>query len=105
MQILNKEEFKTLMKKHPDGGIVFCDYKPDCYIGGLEVTDGDFGATQVLPWHGEVFDYDWSIGEYCNEDLFAVFDHEDILLMIQTLTKGLKLDLKDEGRMYHEWCL
>lgn len=103
MKIVNKRQMQELIEQHPDGGIVFCDYEPDAYVGTLEVTDGDFGATQILPWHGEAFDYDWNILEYADNDLFAVFDHEDILLMIQTLTKGLSLDLRDDAHYSKEY--
>lgn len=34
------------------------------------------------------------IAEYKESDIFAVYDHEDILQMIQTLTRGLKTNLK-----------
>ena len=50
------------------GGIVFTEYTSDIY--------------------------DWNIKEYSNDDLFAIFDNMDILQMIQTLTKGLKINLK-----------
>lgn len=46
--------------------------------------------------HGEIFDYDWNIEECDDKDLLVVFDNNDILQMIQTLTKGLKIDLKEE---------
>ena len=39
-------------------------------------------------------DFDWNIGEYRDTDLFAVFDNNDILQMIQTLTSGLKISCK-----------
>ena len=97
MRIVTKAQMEQLMLEHPDGGIVFADYHPDV-IDDIQVTDGNFGATTVVPYHGEVFDYDWNIREYRDSDLFAVFDHSDILQMIQTLTKGLTIELKDEGR-------
>lgn len=58
------------------------------------VTDGDFGAKCIIPQDGEVFDFDWNIGEYRDTDLFAVFNNNDILQMIQTLTSGLKISCK-----------
>lgn len=77
------------------GGIVFTEYTSDIYKSELMVTDGNFGATCVVPDpDGEVFDFDWNIKEYSNDDLFAIFDNMDILQMIQTLTKGLKINLK-----------
>lgn len=96
MKILTKKQFEDLMDDYPDGGIVFAEYTSDIYKSELMVTDGNFGATCVVPdpVNGEVFDFDWNIEEYSNDDLFVIFDNMDILQMIQTLTKGLKINLK-----------
>ena len=94
MKIFKKREFESLMEDFPDGGIVFAEYEPDILKSPLMVTDGDFGAREVVPHNGEVFDFDWNIDEYRDGDLFAVFDNNDILQMIQTLTSGIKVDLK-----------
>ena len=92
MKIINAIQMRSMMEDFPDGGIVFADYEPDV-INQLLVTDGDFGATQVVPWHGEVFDFDWNIVEYRDDELFMVFDNNDVLQMIQTLTRGLQIPL------------
>lgn len=81
------------MEEYPDGGIVFAEYRPNVYASDLMVTDGDFGATCVVPYDGEVFDFDWNIKECSDNELFAVFDNNDVLQMIQTLTGGLKIEL------------
>lgn len=78
------------MKKYPDGGIVFTE-KP--YEFDVLVTDGNFGATSIVPRNGEVFSFNWDIDEYKNDATFCVFENEDILQIIQTLTSGLKLKL------------
>ena len=93
MKILSKKQMKALMEDYPDGGIVFAEYIPDVLKSELMVTDGDFGARQVIPYHGEVFDFDWNIDEYGSDSMFAVFDNEDVLQMIQTLTSGLQIYL------------
>lgn len=49
----------------------------------------------MIPWHGEIFDFDWNINEYREKDLFMIFENEDVLQMIQTITRGLKIKLKD----------
>lgn len=95
MKILNKIQLEALMEEFIDGGIVFAEYSPDVLTSELMVTDGKFGATCVIPNHGEVFSFDWNIGEYNETDLFAVFDNNDVLQIIQTLTRGLKIDLLD----------
>lgn len=93
MDILTKKQMKSLMEEFPDGGIVFAEYIPDVLESELMVTDGNFGARCVIPYQGEVFDFDWNIEEYRDNDLFAVFDNNDVLQMIQTLTSGLKIEL------------
>ena len=95
MKIMNANEFKKLMEEYADGGIVFAEYSPDIIKSEIMVTDGDFGATCLVPYHGEVFDFDWNIEEYQDKELFIIFDNNDILQMIQTLTIGLKIELKD----------
>lgn len=91
MILLSKNKFKELMKEHPDGGIVFMESE---MLSDVLVTDGNFGARDIIPRNGEVFDFDWNIEEYTDRDVFYILEHEDILQIIQTLTSGLKLDLK-----------
>ena len=93
MDILTKKQMESLIEEFPDGGIVFAECVSDVFKSELMVTDGDFGARQVIPYEGEVFDFDWNIKEYRDGDLFAVFDNNDVLQMIQTLTSGLKIEL------------
>lgn len=94
MEIITKKQMKNLMRNFPDGGIVFAEYTPSVLKSEIMVTDGDFGARCVIPFEGEVFDFDWNIGEYTEDALFAVFDNNDVLQMIQTLTSGLNIDLE-----------
>lgn len=94
MRILSKIQMEKLMEEFPDGGIVFAEYKPDVLMSELMVTDGDFGAREVIPHNGEVFDFDWNIKECRNDAQFAVYDNNDVLQMIQTLTSGLHIKLK-----------
>lgn len=99
MKIINAIE----MRKMPRG-TVFCEYTPDMILSQLMVVDdgpndtyGAFGATNVIPWHGEIWDWDCSSSaDYRDDDLFMVFDNNDILQMIQTLTKCLNIELKEE---------
>ena len=96
MRIITKYAFERLMEEYPDGGIVFAEYEPNVRTSDLMVTNGDFGATNVVPMDGEVFDWDWNIGEYRDDDLFVVFDNDDVLQMVKTLVSGLKIDLRWE---------
>lgn len=83
MKILSKKEFKELMKKYPNGGIVFSDTE----VGEIHITDGDFGATtlSVDSIDEELFDYDWNIEEYSDHELFYVYERKDILLVLEKL--------------------
>lgn len=92
MMRLTKQQFKELMKEFPNGGIPFLD--GDSGGGSVLVTDGDFGATCLVPTaDGEVFDFDWNIEEYSDDKEFYILDYADILQIIQTLTKGLRIQL------------
>lgn len=85
MKILTAKQFKELLQDNPDKRYAFVEYVPDCINSELQVTDGTFGATNVIPWHCEVFDWDFNIEEYKGEELFMVFDNNDVSQMIQTL--------------------
>ena len=93
MKIITKAQMVALMAEFPDGGIVFADYSPHVRTSELMVTDGDFGAREVIPQDGEVFDFDWNIGGYHADDTFVVYDNNDVLQMIKTLTSGLHIEL------------
>lgn len=89
MTRLTKQQFKELMKEFPNGGIPFLDGD-----NSVLVTDGNFGATCLAPTvDGEVFDFDWNIEEHSDDDEFYVLDYSDVLQIIQTLTKGLRIQL------------
>lgn len=90
MKKLTKQQFKEVMKEFPNGGIPFLDGD-----NRVLVTDGNFGATFLVPTEdGEVFDFDWNIEEHSDDDEFCVLDYSDILQIIQTLTKGLRICLR-----------
>ena len=91
MKILNKIQFYELMRdNYPDGGIVFEEYD---YPSELMVTTGMFGAKNITPIDGEVYEFDFNIGECSADDRFMVYDNNDVLQMIQNLTSGLRVDL------------
>ena len=79
------------------GGTLFAEYKPDISFLDLMVKDtNEFGATKVVPIDGEVFDYDWSLNEYKDDDIFVVFEEREILVMIKTLLNSVKLIDNDD---------
>lgn len=99
MRILNVKQFKELLEENPVNRYAFIEYKPDIMVGELMVSDeGAFGATCVIPWHGEVFDFDFNIEEYGDDDnYFMVFDNNDIAQMIQTLSTAFNnIELADD---------
>lgn len=94
MKILNKLEFRKLMRdRYPDSGIVFAECYSPINMSDLMVTMGMFGAKNIAPIDGEVYEFDFDINQYHDDDRFAVYDNNDILQMIQNLTSGLRVDL------------
>lgn len=93
MKILNKEEMISHCKKHPNGGVAFCEHDGiDNYASDLMITlCEDFGATDLLPSAetGETYAWDWSLREAKDDDCFAVFDRKDILMMMARLLRAL----------------
>ena len=57
------------------------------------MMDEDYTNKFSIDIHDEVFDFDWNIEECGSDSMFAVFDNEDVLQMIQTLTSGLQIYL------------
>ena len=96
MKIVNKTEFEELMKEYPNGGIVFAEHKWNAYALDLMVTSGEFGARCVVPSDDGIYSFDWNIKEYKDNELFVVYDNNDILQMIQTLVSGLKLGIEED---------
>lgn len=94
MKKINKIEFQKLIKDNPKGGIVFSEYDIGLVTSDIMVTDGEHGATNVLPVYGTISDWDWSINEYDEDDMFVIFDNNDILQMIQSLVSKLNIELE-----------
>lgn len=93
MKILNVSQMKNLVHSHPNGGVVF--KANDCDV--LRVTNGLTGATHVIPFDGEVWVDDFNIENFregSNGIDFYAYDDADVLQVIQTLTKNLKVPLK-----------
>ena len=68
----------------------------------VTVDGSGLGATLVVPWKGEVYCWDWAVdADYEDKDLFAVFDDEDVLQMIHTLThRGEDVKLNYDNRFF-----
>ena len=112
MKIVNLETFR----KMPDG-TVFCKYSP-CSFGDSEMFGGDCGgidfiSAELTGWvesegsddmydilvkaqeTGESFKLDTECygrdGLYENDQLFAIYETEDVVQLIETLRKALPL--------------
>jgi hypothetical protein len=94
MKIINKTEMEELPR-----GTVFAKYYPNM---GLELhqieikDDYEFGATTLMPDEdGEIFDYDWNINDYNDNDKFIIFEEKEILQMIKLLMRGILPNIGD----------
>lgn len=92
MNIIKAKNFKYYPK-----GTVFAEYTPNVLASDIMVKDDFvFGATTLVPIDGEVFDFDWNLNEYKDDDLFIVFEEREIMMMIKTLLRGISLIEGDE---------
>ena len=96
MVILNKTEFKKLIAENPTKKFLFFEWEPEVFISDFHVTDGNpkypgFGATTLSGETSEdfIFDYDWSIDEYADNDQFAVLENKEILEIINLFKECL----------------
>lgn len=93
MKYVTKKQLQDLIDTSIDAKIVFAEYTPNIITSDIMLAEKDFGATDISPIDGEVFCWDWNIGEYHDKDMFVVFETLDILQMIRTLIRGLPEDL------------
>lgn len=87
MKELSKKELHDILKAHPEGGVVFVP--PDDHVVHISY-DKDFGATCLeIDEDGEPYCYDWSIHEYKDDELFKLYEEEDIFELIKVLVFSL----------------
>jgi len=92
MDIIKAKDFKNYPK-----GTIFAEYTPHVLASDIMIKDDFcFGATTLVPIDGEVFDFDWNLNEYKDDDLFIVFEEREIMMMIKTLLRGISLIEGDE---------
>ena len=96
MVILNKRQFKKLITENPTKRFLFLEWTPEVFISDFHITDGNpkypgFGATTLSGRNSEdfIFDYDWSIDEYTDDDRFAVLEDKEILEIINLFKECL----------------
>ena len=72
MRIVNKKEMRDLPR-----GTVFADYYPNkgLELHQIEIKDDyEFGSTTLMPDDdGGIFDYDWNINEYSEDEQFIIY--------------------------------
>lgn len=95
MKILNKQEFKELIDKNPAAKFIFFEYTPCTFTSELHILDGNykypyFGAT-TLSAQEFIFDYDWYLDEYTDDDQFAVLEKNDIVQLQELLDRATGL--------------
>lgn len=97
MKILNKLEFKKLLNDNPTKKFVFLEWTPRIHLSDFHISSGypkipDFGAT-TFNCNDEddmIFDYDWSINEYEDDDQFAVLEEDEIKEIINLFSEVIK---------------
>lgn len=97
MELIYKQEFKKLLNDNPTKKFVFTEWAPNINISDFHISSGnpkmpDFGATTfcIDPDDDFIFDYDWSINEYKEYDLFVVLSDDEIKQMINLFSEVVK---------------
>ena len=103
MKILNKLEFKKLLIENPTQKYVFLEWVPNVNISDFHISSGDpkmpyFGATTFSadPYDDMIFDYDWSINEYTDDEMFAVLSDDEVKEIVNLFSEVIK-ENKDES--------
>lgn len=99
MKVLTVKQLKELLKNNPDNHYAIAEYSENRTLTDeLMVTDGIFGATDIIPYDGDSFCWDFNINEYPDDDktLFILFNNNDIAHMIKILASAFNdLDLTE----------
>lgn len=97
MKILNKLEFKKLLNNNPTKKFVFFEWTPRINLSDFHISSGnpkfpDFEATVLNCSDADdiIFDYDWSINEYADDELFAVLSDDEIKEIINLFSEVVK---------------
>lgn len=105
MKILKKNEFKRLLENKPKKRFIFMEFnKNDTEVRDIHFSNGGhdgwpeptFGATSLIRnteldscINGMIWDYDWNIGEYSDDDQFVVFSQEEVRILKQLVDESL----------------
>lgn len=97
MEILNKLEFKKLLNNNPNKKFIFLEWTPSVHLSDFHISSGDpkmpyFGATTFNdnPDDDLIFEYDWSIDEYKDDNLFAVLSDDEVKEIINLFSEVVK---------------
>lgn len=105
MKLLKRDEFKKLLEDNPKKRFIFMEFnKNDTEIRDIHFSNGGhdgwpeptFGATSLirntdLDSYNEsmIWDYDWNIDEYSDDDQFVVFSQEDVQTLKQLVDESM----------------
>lgn len=105
MIILKKNEFKKLLEDNPKKRFIFMEFNMnDTELHDVHFSNGGhecwpeptFGAitlvrnTDLDSYNdGMIWDYDWNIDEYSDDDQFVVFTPEDVQTLKQLVDESM----------------
>lgn len=97
METLNKQAFKKLLNDNPTKRFVFLEWTPRVHLSDFHISSGDpkmpdFGAI-TFNCNDEddmIFDYDWSINEYTDDEMFVVLSDDEIKEIINLFSDVVK---------------
>lgn len=93
MKKLTRDQFKQLLEKHPEGGIVFVHRESDVPEVYPAMTTVD-GAVSIFNFTGDGLPFDWefNIDEFSPLATFTVWDERrDFTDPVERLTAALKV--------------
>lgn len=94
MKEISKKELQDILKAHPEGGVVFVP--PDDQMVHISY-ESDFGATCLeIDEDGEPYCYDWSINEYGDDEIFKLYEENDILALVKVLKRSLLINAQKQ---------
>lgn len=103
MKILNTLAFKKLLNDNPTKKFVFLEWVPKIFTSDLYISSGDpktpdFGAITFSgdPDDDFIFDFDWSINEYPDDQLFAVLSDDEIKEIINLFSEVVREKKEDK---------
>ena len=98
MTLMSKEQFKQHIKKFPNGGVIFSEYD-DPFSIHITLDNSGFGAkwiNNVCLDEDLIFVYDWNVDESMPDNMYYVFELEDVESMIFELSTANNILKEDK---------